>query len=111
MKMVVGYIDRDRFDGIRQELLELGFLSLSVLEASGSVPEATVSGTYRGVSIEDHLRPKARVECVVGDEHVQTIIDTILKHAGERVFTFVVAIEQAQPMARVKGGEAALQAG
>ena len=38
MKMVVAYIDRDRFDPIRADLLEHGFLSLSVVEAQGSFP-------------------------------------------------------------------------
>lgn len=36
------------------ELLDLGFLSLSAVEASGSVPEATVTGQYRGVTMERH---------------------------------------------------------
>src|SRR4051794_19184462 len=66
MKMVVAYIDRDTFEPIREDLLERGFLSLSVLEASGSLPEPLVAGTYRGVPVERHLRPKARIECVVG---------------------------------------------
>ena len=111
MKMVVAYVDRDRFEPIRHELVELGFLSLSVLEANGSVPEATVTGTHRGVTIEEHLRPKVRVECVVGDEHAQTVIDTVLKHATEHVFVFVVAIDQAYPTGTVKGADVALQTG
>src|SRR3954465_10564523 len=111
MKMVVAYIDRDRFEPIRLELLELGFLSLARLAASGSVPEATVTGSYRGVTIEEHLRPKARVECVVDDDHVQTVIDTVMKHAGERVFTVALPIEHAEPTTRVKGGEEAVQLG
>ena len=97
MKVVVAYIDREAFEPIREDLLELGFPSLSVNDASGSIPEATVSGSYRGASVESHSRPKARVECVVGDENVTVVMDTVLKHAGDRSFVFVVPVEQAYP--------------
>ena len=30
MKMVVAYVERERFEPIREDLLELGFVSLSV---------------------------------------------------------------------------------
>lgn len=102
MKMVVGYIEREKFEPIREELLELGFLSVSVVDASGTVPEPTVAGQYRGVAIERHSRPKARLECVVGDEHVSTVTDTVFKHAAERSFVFVVPVENAYPTETVK---------
>jgi len=111
MKMVVAYVDSDRFERIREDLLGLGFLSLSVLSASGSVPEAIVSGTYRGAAIEGHLRPKARLECVVGADYVSTVIDTVLKDGGERSFVFVVPVEQSYPTGTIKTDEVAVQAG
>ena len=111
MKMVVAYVDPERFEQIREDLLGLGFLSLSVLSANGSVPEATVSGSYRGATIERHLRPKARLECVVGAEHAATVVDTVVKVGGERTFAFVVPVEQAHPEERVKSDGVALQAG
>ena len=102
MKMVVAYVDPERFDPIREDLLGLGFVSISVLTANGSIPEATVSGSYRGATMERHLRPKARLECVVGADHASTVVDTVLKHGGERTFVFVVPVEQAYPSETVK---------
>ena len=102
MKMVVGYIDRETFEPIREELLAQGFLSVSVVDASGTMPVASVAGQYRGVAIERHSRPKARLECVVGDDHVSTVTDTVLKHAPERSFVFVVPVESAYPTETVK---------
>ncbi len=110
MKVVVAYIEREAFEPIREELLESGFPSLSVLDASGSIPEATVSTSYRGAAIESHSRPKARVECVVGDEHVSTVMGTVLKHSGERTFVFVLPVEQAYPTETVTAAEEAVQA-
>ena len=109
MKMVVAYIDRDRFEPIRADLLELGFVSLSVVEANGSFPIAAVVGTYRGADIERHVRPKYRLECVVGDDEVPVVTDTVLKHAGERVLVLVLAVEDAYPTVTIKGAQAALQ--
>jgi nitrogen regulatory protein P-II 1 len=107
MKMVVAYIERAGFEPIREELLGLGFTSISAWEATGSVPEPTVTGSYRGTPIENHLRPKTRLECVVGDEQVQTVMETVLRLAGERKFVFVLPIEQAYPMDTVKAEELA----
>ena len=111
MKMVVAYIDPMRFEEIRETLLSLGFPSLSAVSAAGTTPEATVTTTYRGATTEQHSRPKARVECVVGDEHTQTVVDAILEHGGERTFAFVVAVESAHPLDTIKLDEEAVTAG
>src|SRR4051812_43252950 len=110
MKLVVAYVDRENFEPIREELLGLGFVSLSAWDASGSVPEPTVSASYRGTTFETHLRPKTRLECVVGADQVPTVVDTVLRHAPERRFVFVLPIEQAFPTDTVKEDEAALSA-
>jgi nitrogen regulatory protein PII len=104
MKMVTAYIQRTHFEPIREELLELGFVSISVMDASGSFPEPEAAGSYRGVAIERHVRPKARLECIVGDDQVATVVETVLKH-GDRTFAFVVPVEAAYPEARVNQGE------
>lgn len=102
MKMVVAYVDPDRFDEIREDLLELGFLSISVLNASGSTPEATMTGSYRGAKIQRHLRPKSRIEAVVADEAVPTVVDAILGVAGDHKFIVVQPVEEAHPAELVK---------
>jgi nitrogen regulatory protein P-II 2 len=111
MKMVVAYVDPERFEEIREDLLELGFVSLSVLSASGSVPEPIMSATYRGAKLERHLRPKARIECIVGAEYASTVVDAMLKHGGERTFVFVVPVEQAYPTETVKTDAVAADVG
>ena len=111
MKMVVAYIDPERFEALREELLEQGFGSLSLLSATGSVPEATFSGNYRGAAVEGHSRAKARVECIVGSEHADTVVDTIVKEGGERTFVFVVPVERAHPLDTIKTGEVVAQTG
>ena len=107
MKMVVAYVDPDRFEEIREDLLELGFLSISVLSASGSTPEATVTGSYRGAKLERHLRPKSRIEAVVADEAVETVVEAILGVAGDHKFVVVQPVDEAHPAELVKSLAAA----
>jgi nitrogen regulatory protein PII len=110
MKMVVGYVAPERFEAIRKALLDLGFPSLSALSAAGTTPEATVTTTYRFTTTEQHSRAKSRVECIVGDEHAPTVVDTVLEEGGEHAFVFVVAVESAYPLDTVKldGDEVAI---
>jgi len=110
MKVVTAYIERERFDAIREQLLSLGFRSISAWEASGSIPEPEVTGSYRGAVVETHLRPKVRLECVAGAEHVSSVVDTVLEHGGERRFVYVVGVEQAYPTDTVKAGDALVNA-
>ena len=81
MKMVVAYIRHEAFEPIRTELLELGFPSLSITEVKGSGRQRGITERYRGAELTNYLRPKLKVECVVDDGDVETIIHTILKHA------------------------------
>ena len=111
MKMVVAYVEPERFEQIREDLLESGIDSLSVLSANGSVPEATMSGSYRGATIERHLRPKARLECVVGADHATSVVETVLKHGAERSFVFVLPVDEAYPTTTVKTGPVAVETG
>ena len=110
MKMVVAYTDPEQFEPIREDLLELGFVSISVLDANGSVPEPTVSATYRGARMERHLRPKARIECVVGADLAQTVVDTMVSHGGERTFVVVLPVDEAHPSETVMTGAASVDA-
>ena len=81
MKMVIAYIRHEAFEPIRTELLELGFPSLSIMEVKGSGRQKGITERYRGAEVTNYLRPKIKIECVVASSDVQTIVDTILKHA------------------------------
>jgi nitrogen regulatory protein P-II 1 len=108
MKLVVGYIAPERFEGIREALLALGFPSLSALNAAGTSPEPALTTVYRGTQTEQHSRAKSRLECVVGDEHASTVVETVLEHGGERTFVYVVDVESAYPVDTIKAGDMAV---
>jgi len=107
MKMIVAYIRHEAFEPIRTELLALGFPSLSITEVKGSGRQKGITERYRGAELTNYLRPKIKIECVVAAGDVQTIVDTILKHARTGAVgdgkVFVMPVEEAY---RVRTGEA-----
>ena len=114
MKMVVAYIRHEAFEPIREDLLELGFPSLTISEVKGSGRQKGITEHYRGSSIAIHLRPKLRVECVVEDQDASLIVETILKHArtgsvGDGKI-FVLPVEDAIRIRTGESGEEVLQA-
>jgi nitrogen regulatory protein PII len=114
MKMVIAYIRHEAFEPIRTELLELGFPSLSITEVKGSGRQKGITEHYRGSELTNYLRPKVKVECVVAEKDVKTIVDTILKHARTGSIgdgkVFVTPVEEAYRIRTGESGEETLQA-
>jgi nitrogen regulatory protein PII len=114
MKMVVAYIRHEAFEPVRADLLELGFPSLSISEVKGSGRQKGITERYRGAEVTNYLRPKVKIECVVADRDVQTIADTILKHARTGAVgdgkVFVLPVEEAYRVRTGESGEDVLQA-
>ena len=114
MKMVVAYIRHEAFEPIRQELAEAGFPSLSISEVKGSGRQKGITEHYRGSEIAIHLRPKLKVECVVDDADVSTIVDTILRHARTGSVgdgkVFLMPVEDAIRIRTGESGAEVLQA-
>jgi nitrogen regulatory protein PII len=114
MKLVTAYIRHEAFEPIRSELLELGFPSLSISEVKGSGRQKGITERYRGAEVTNYLRPKIKVECVVASRDVQTIVDTILKHARTGAVgdgkVFVMPVEEAYRVRTGESGEEVLQA-
>ena len=114
MKMVMAYIRHEAFEPIRTELLTLGFPSLTISEVKGSGRQKGVTERYRGAELTNYLRPKVKLECGVADGDVQTVVDTILKHARTGAVgdgkIFVLPVEEAVRIRTGETGEQVLQA-
>ena len=114
MKMIVAYIRHEAFEPIREELLHEGFPSLSITEVKGSGRQKGITERYRGAEVTNYLRPKVKIECVVASRDVQTIVDTVLKHARTGAVgdgkVFVMPVEEAFRVRTGEAGEEILQA-
>jgi nitrogen regulatory protein PII len=114
MKMVVAYIRHEAFEPIRADLLEAGFPSLSISEVKGSGRQKGITEHYRGSEIAIHLRPKLKLECVVEDEAVELVTETILRYArtgsvGDGKI-FLLPVEEAIRIRTGESGAEVLQA-
>jgi len=114
MKKVEAFIRHEAFEPIRQELLERGIPSLSISEVKGSGRQKGVVEHYRGASLTVNVRPKLKIECVVGDSEKDVVVETILKHArtgsvGDGKI-FVVNVEEAIRIRTGEDGDDVLQA-
>ena len=81
---------------------------------SHTLKAVVVETTYRGATLTNYLRPKIKLECVVADTDVQTIVDTILKHGRTGAVgdgkVFVIPVEEAGRVRTGESGEEVLQA-
>src|SRR5918996_656739 len=106
MKKIEAFIRHEAFEPIRMELLGMGFPSLSITEVKGSGRQRGITERYRGAELTNYLRPKIKLECVVSDSDVQTVVDTILRHARSGAIgdgkIFVMPVEEAY---RIRTGE------
>jgi len=114
MKMIVAYVRHEAFEPIREDLLEMGFPSLSVSEVKGSGRQKGIVETYRGAQLTNHLRPKIKIEIVVEDADAQKVVDCILKNAqtgnvGDGK-VFLLPVEQAFRVRTGESGDKILQA-
>jgi nitrogen regulatory protein PII len=114
MKMVVAYIRHEAFEPIRQDLLDAGFPSLTIMEVKGSGRQKAITEHYRGSELAVHLRPKLKLECVVESKDVDLVKETILRHArtgsvGDGKL-FVLPVEGAVRIRTGEEGEEVLQA-
>jgi nitrogen regulatory protein PII len=114
MKMVLAYIRHEAFEPIRTELVEQGYPSLSITEVKGSGRQRGITERYKGTELISYLRPKLKLECVVEDGDVDTIIHTILKHARTGTVgdgkVFVMPVEAAYRIRTGESGAETLQA-
>lgn len=96
MKKVEAFIRHEAFESIRKELLDAGIPSISITDVKGSGRQKGITESYRGSELVIHLRPKLKLECVVDEPELQTVVDVILKYArtGEvgdgKIFVFDV---------------------
>jgi nitrogen regulatory protein PII len=114
VKKVEAFIRHEAFEPIRLELLELGFPSLSISEVKGSGRQKGITERYRGAELTNWLRPKVKLECVVATHDVDTVVETILRHARSGAIgdgkVFVMPVEQAYRIRTGEAGEETLQA-
>jgi nitrogen regulatory protein PII len=101
MKVVVAYVDTDRFEVIRKDLVACGITHASAIAAGGVTEHSGhefVAPHYTGSNQTKYLGEKIRLEVVVGASHVEDVKRIVFEHVGKRSFLYVMAVEEALPL-------------
>ncbi len=79
MKSIVAIIRQEKFNDVKNALLEAGCEGMNVTEVKGRGSQRGIRESYRGSSYCIDLIPKTRIEIIVKDDGVDLIVDAIKK--------------------------------
>lgn len=81
MKMVVAIIQPSRLETVKGLLGTAGITGITVSDARGVGRQRGRTEIYRGHEYKVDLIPKVKIEVAVEDEHLERVIDTIVRGA------------------------------
>jgi len=106
MQLVMAIIKPFRLDAVRQALTEAGIQGLTVSEAKGFGRQKGQTEIYRGAEYNIDFVPKVRLEIVVDDDQVESVVEAIRSSAHTDKIgdgkIFVLEVGQAM---RIRTGE------
>ena len=106
MKLVVAIIKPFKLDAVREALTELGIQGLTVSEAKGFGRQKGQTEIYRGAEYVIDFVPKVRLDLVVDDDQVDSVVEAIQQaaHSDKIGDGKIFVLEVAQAM-RIRTGE------
>ena len=112
MKLVMAVIKPHKLDEVRAALSAAGVEGMTVSEVQGHGRQKGHTEIYRGAEYAVTFLPKVKIEAVVDDDLVDTVIDTICTTAGSGKIgdgkIFVLDVAQAVRIRTRETGAAAL---
>ena len=82
MKLITAVIKPFKVDDVKEALQAFGVNGMTVSEASGFGRQRGHTEVYRGAEYTIDLVPKIRLEVLVDDSEVESVIETIVKAAN-----------------------------
>jgi nitrogen regulatory protein P-II 1 len=82
MTKLEAIVQPNRFAQVKDALVELGIDGMTVSEVRGHGRQKGHTETYRGREYETDLLPKVKLELVLEDKLVDSVIDAIIKTAS-----------------------------
>ncbi len=106
VKMIIAAIKPYKLDEVREALTTIGVRGMMVTEIKGFGTQSGHTEIYRGAEYAVNFVPKMRLEIVVSDSMVDTVVDTISKTArtGKIGDGKIFVVEVASAL-RVRTGE------
>lgn len=112
MKLVIAIIKPFKIEEVKEALAEVGVEGMTVSEVKGFGRQKGHTEIYRGSEYTVDFLPKSKLEIVVGDEMVSTVVDAIARSARTGKIgdgkIFVVPLEGAVRIRTDERGESAV---
>ena len=106
MKLVTAVIKPHKWEDTRAALETVGVTGMTVSEVSGYGRQKGHTEVYRGAEYDVALVPKIRIEIVVPDGEVDSVVDTILRSAQTgRIGDGKVWVAAIEGVVRVRTGD------
>lgn len=112
MIKIEAIVQPNKFDTVKQALIDLGIDGMTVSEVRGHGRQKGHTETYRGGEYSVDLLPKIKIEVVLDDHLVDKAVDAIVKSASSgkigdgKIFLFKV--EEAIRIRNLERGVAAI---
>src|SRR6266480_174828 len=82
MTKLEAIIQPSKFESVKEVLMELVCQGMTILEVRGHGRQKGHTETYRGREYSVDLLPKIKIELVISDELVDSVVDAIIKTAA-----------------------------
>ena len=106
MKLVTAVIKPHKWEEVRAALETFGVTGMTVSEVSGYGRQKGHTEVYRGAEYDIALVPKIRLEILVSDEDVATVMDAIVRTAATgRIGDGKVWVTPVESVVRVRTGD------
>jgi len=111
MKLITAIIKPYKLDEVKTALQAFGVHGLTVTEASGYGRQRGHTEVYRGAEYTIDLVPKVKLDLLVEDHDVETLIDVIAKAAQTgKIGDGKVWVTPVESVVRVRTGERGAEA-
>jgi nitrogen regulatory protein P-II 1 len=112
MKRVEAIIRPHKIDDVREALLEIGIKGMTISEVKGFGRQKGHTEVYRGAEYRVDFLPKIKLELVVADSQIDTVVSAIIKSAktgdvGDGKI-FILPVDDAIRVRTDEAGEGAL---
>lgn len=106
MRKIEAIIRREKLESVRMALDEKGFVGMTVTEVKGRGRQKGIVQRWRGREYRVELLPKVKLEIVVDDADVETVLKTIVEEANTgEVGDGKIFISPVEEVIRVRTGE------
>jgi len=106
MKLITAVIKPFKIDDVKEALKAAGVQGITVTEVRGFGRQGGHTETYRGTEYQIDFVPKAKVELVVDDSNVNTVLDVITKAAATgKIGDGKIWVTNVEQVIRIRTGE------